>query len=236
MIEKEFKIIPGTNIQYLLNKGKRKNSYIQIKNGEVIVKVPKSATQKYIDNFLIEKLNWIQKNLNKSKNTEHKLKYENGTDIFVLGKKLILIINFSNKVRRTRLENTGKELIIHFPNNLKSLSEDELKLKTKKVIDNYYKSIAKEEISSAMEDLKQRTSLSPLEWNIKNLKATWGICSSKRKISINQNLMAYSRHSIEYVCLHELCHLKYMNHSKEFWNLIEYYMPDYKTAKKELSN
>ena len=40
MIEKEFKIIPGTNIQYLLNKDKRKNSYIQIKNGEVIVKVP----------------------------------------------------------------------------------------------------------------------------------------------------------------------------------------------------
>lgn len=230
----ENKIIPGTNIQYLLNKDRRKNSYIQIKDGEVIVKVPKSSTQEYIDTLLIEKLNWIQRKLNQSKNSEHKLKYENGTDIFVLGKKLILLINFSDKIKRTRLENTGKELIIYFPNDAKSLPKDELKLKTKKIIDNYYKSIAKEEVASAMEDLKQRTGLFPLEWNIKNLKATWGICSSKKKISINQNLMAYSRYSIEYVCLHELCHLKYMNHSKEFWNLVEYYMPDYKKAKKEL--
>lgn len=230
----ENKIIPGTNIQYLLNKDRRKNSYIQIKDGEVIVKVPKSSTQEYIDTLLIEKLNWIQRKLNQSKNSEHKLKYENGTDIFVLGKKLILLINFSYKIKRTRLENTGKELIIYFPNDAKSLPKDELKLKTKKIIDNYYKSIAKEEVASAMEDLKQRTGLFPLEWNIKNLKATWGICSSKKKISINQNLMAYSRYSIEYVCLHELCHLKYMNHSKEFWNLVEYYMPDYKKAKKEL--
>lgn len=230
----ENKTIPGTNIQYLLNKDRRKNSYIQIKDGEVIVKVPKSSTQEYIDTLLIEKLNWIQRKLNQSKNSEHKLKYENGTDIFVLGKKLILLISFSDKIKRTRLENTGKELIIYFPNDAKSLPKDELKLKTKKIIDNYYKSIAKEEVASAMEDLKQRTGLFPLEWNIKNLKATWGICSSKKKISINQNLMAYSRHSIEYVCLHELCHLKYMNHSKEFWNLVEYYMPDYKKAKKEL--
>lgn len=232
----ENKIIPGTNIQYLLNKDRRKNSYIQIKDGEVIVKVPKSSTQEYIDTLLIEKLNWIQRKLNQSKNSEHKLKYENGTDIFVLGKKLILLMNFSDKIKRTRLENTGKELIIYFPNDAKSLPKDELKLKTKKIIDNYYKSIAKEEVASAMEDLKQRTGLFPLEWNIKNLKATWGICSSKKKISINQNLMAYSRYSIEYVCLHELCHLKYMNHSKEFWNLVEYYMPDYKKAKKELHN
>ena len=46
--------------------------------------------------------------------------------------------------------------------------------------------------------------------------------------------MAYSRQAIEYVCLHELCHLKYMNHSKKFWDLVEYYMPDYKLVKKEL--
>ena len=87
-----------------------------------------------------------------------------------------------------------------------------------------------------MEDLKNRTGLAPLECSIKNLKATWGICSSKKKISINQNLMAYSRHAIEYVCLHEICHLKHMNHSKKFWNMVEYYMPDYKEAKKELKN
>ena len=51
----ETRIIEHTDIKYLLDKGKRKNSYIQIKDGQVIVKVPRSATQKYIDNLIKEK-------------------------------------------------------------------------------------------------------------------------------------------------------------------------------------
>ena len=51
----ETRIIEHTDIKYLLDKGKRKNSYIQIKNGQVIVKVPRLATQKYIDDLLKEK-------------------------------------------------------------------------------------------------------------------------------------------------------------------------------------
>jgi len=46
--------------------------------------------------------------------------------------------------------------------------------------------------------------------------------------------MMYSRKALEYVVLHEICHLRYMNHSKKFWAMVEYYMPDYKDAEKEL--
>ena len=105
-----------------------------------------------------------------------------------------------------------------------------------KLLDKFYKEIAKDEVYAAMEYIKSITGLSPKEIRIKKLKSAWGICSSKQYISINQNLMAYSRHAIEYVCLHEVCHLKHMNHSKEFWKMVEKYMPDYKTAKLELKN
>ena len=44
----------------------------------------------------------------------------------------------------------------------------------------------------------------------------------------------YNRHIIDYVVLHEICHLKHMNHSKSFWAMVEKYMPDYKEARKEL--
>jgi predicted metal-dependent hydrolase len=44
----------------------------------------------------------------------------------------------------------------------------------------------------------------------------------------------YSRHALEYVIIHELCHLKHMNHSKKFWSMVESFMPDYKEAEKEL--
>ena len=56
---------------------------------------------------------------------------------------------------------------------------------------------------------------------------------SNKNITINQKLISYSETAIRYVILHELCHLKYMNHSKEFWNLVQIYMPEFKEVKKE---
>ena len=86
-------------------------------------------------------------------------------------------------------------------------------------------------------DSLEKLSLEALEHN-KVLKEyyrkKYGKNFEEKIITINQNLMAYSRHAIEYVCLHEICHLKYMDHSKKFWNMVENYMPDYKLAKKEL--
>ena len=80
----------------------------------------------------------------------------------------------------------------------------------------------------AMEKYIKLTSLQPKEIVIRKFKSIWGNCSSKKVIKINQNIIHYGMDQIEYVCLHELTHLKYMNHQKEFWNYIKKYMPNYK--------
>ncbi|MCI8383967.1 MAG: M48 family metallopeptidase [Clostridia bacterium] len=69
---------------------------------------------------------------------------------------------------------------------------------------------------------------------IKNIKYAWGSCSSNRNITINQKLALKDEKVIEYVVLHEMCHLTYMNHSKSFWQLLETYMPQYKEYRKTL--
>lgn len=74
----------------------------------------------------------------------------------------------------------------------------------------------------------------PNKVKIKDIKYAWGSCSSNRNISINKKLGNKNEKVIEYVVLHEMCHLKYMNHSKEFWNLVATYMPEYKEYKKML--
>ena len=74
----------------------------------------------------------------------------------------------------------------------------------------------------------------PNKVRIRDLNYAWGSCSAKKNISINEKLAKYSEREIEYVILHELCHLKHMNHSKQFWNLVEECMPDYKSIRKEL--
>ena len=72
------------------------------------------------------------------------------------------------------------------------------------------------------------TGLKPQDIVIRKFKSIWGNCSSKKIIKLNQKLIHYNIKSIEYVCLHEITHLKYMNHQKQFWNYIKKYMPDYK--------
>ena len=70
---------------------------------------------------------------------------------------------------------------------------------------------------------------------IRNQKTRWGSCSSKGNLNFNCLLMLMPDKVLDYVVVHELCHLKQMNHSKKFWKEVERYMPDYKNYKKWLN-
>jgi predicted metal-dependent hydrolase len=71
---------------------------------------------------------------------------------------------------------------------------------------------------------------------IKNTKTRWGSCSSKGNLNFNWKLMMAPPYAMEYVVIHELCHLKHLNHSKAFWALVSEHMPDYKKAETWLKN
>lgn len=77
--------------------------------------------------------------------------------------------------------------------------------------------------------------VTPEKVRIKPLNYAWGSCSSNKNISINSKLANKNEKAVEYVVLHEMCHLIYMNHSKNFWNLVEKNMPNYKESKKLLA-
>lgn len=65
---------------------------------------------------------------------------------------------------------------------------------------------------------------------IKAQKTRWGSCSSKGNLNFNWRLVMAPLWVLDYVVVHELSHLKHMNHSKEFWNTVSLYIPDYKKA------
>lgn len=69
---------------------------------------------------------------------------------------------------------------------------------------------------------------------IKHNVSNWGSCSVKKNINLNLNLMRLPAELQDYVMLHELCHLKYMNHGKEFHALLESVCPDHKTLRTRL--
>ena len=89
-------------------------------------------------------------------------------------------------------------------------------------------------IEKSIEKYSKTLQVMPNKVRIKDIKYAWGSCSSKRNITINLKLATKEEKIIEYVVLHEMCHLREMNHSKKFWDLVEENMNDYKIYKKEL--
>ncbi|MHB8964082.1 MAG: M48 metallopeptidase family protein, partial [Saccharofermentanales bacterium] len=71
---------------------------------------------------------------------------------------------------------------------------------------------------------------------IRKQKSVWGTCSSKGVVTINSLAGVLPEHLFEYIMIHELSHLEVMNHSVYFWNLVSYYIPDWKERRIELKN
>lgn len=218
-------------IAYTINKAKIKNIYITIENGEVVIKAPWYTTRNQIQEVVESKRDWIMKKLEEYNVSPRKAKeYEDGEKFQILGESYYLNIYYKDINNAIlNVENEKIEIILPL-----SYAEEDNTEQIKKMIDKMYYMIAEKEVESAMEKTRKMVGIAPEEYKIKKIKYAWGTCSSRKVITINQNLMMYSRKAIEYVVLHEICHLKYMNHSKKFWEMVESYMPDYKEAEKEL--
>lgn len=171
----------GKVIEYEIDRGKRKNIYISIRDGKVLIKGPKKMTDEKAREILESKKQWVCTKLEEISKSGRKEKEE----AFYANEK-------------------------------------------------YYRKEAEKKIPIIMEQMIAKTGLEPKEYKLVNFKRAWGNCSNKKLIKLNVKLIMYSDFAISYVCLHELCHLKYMNHSKQFWNLVKKFMPDYKLAEKEL--
>ena len=218
-------------IAYTVNEARIKNVYISIQNGEVVVKAPWYVTQNQIQEVVERKREWILNALEKYQVSPRKQKkYADGEKFQILGKNYYLNIYYKDTNKALlNVENSKIEVVLPL-----RFSEEDNEEQIKKMINKMYYMIAEREVESSMEKMRKLVGLAPEEYRIKDVKTCWGSCSSNKKITINQKLMMYSKHAIDYVVLHEICHLKYMNHSKKFWAMVEQYMPDYKEAEKEL--
>lgn len=85
--------------------------------------------------------------------------------------------------------------------------------------------------------LKQHNEMYKLRWNkvtIKDTKTRWGSCSKRGNLNFNYKLAMLPEHLVDYVVVHELCHLGEFNHSENFWNLVAKAIPEYKKCRQEL--
>ena len=158
---------------------------------------------------------------------EYEIKYSKIKNIYIQIKNGKIIVKAPKRISKKEIE----KIIEQKSEWIKKTIEKENKKQKKKEL--YTKEEFKEIIEKNANELIQETGVRPNKITIKQIKYAWGSCSSKKNITINLELIKYSEQALRYVILHEICHLKYMNHSQEFWNLVQKYMPEYKEIKKE---
>ncbi|MCR4925247.1 MAG: M48 family metallopeptidase [Clostridiales bacterium] len=108
-----------------------------------------------------------------------------------------------------------------------NLSEEEIK---------ELKARAKKLIPERVELYAEKMGVKPKSIKITSAKARFGSCSTDNALCFSYRLMLYPQEAIDYVVVHELAHITHHNHSREFYSLIEQYMPDYKERVKLLKN
>lgn len=160
-------------------------------------------------------------------NLEYEIKYSKIKNIYIQIKDGKVIVKAPRRVSKKEIE----KILEQKSEWIQKAVEKETKKQEKKPL--YTKEKFKEIVEKNANELVKQTGLVPNKITIKKIKYAWGSCSNKKNITINLELIKYSEQAIRYVILHEFCHIKYMNHSKDFWNLVEKYMPDYKQVKKK---
>ena len=207
-------------MEYTITKKKIKNFILRIyPDSSIAVSAPLHASDREIENFILSKKAWIEKTLEKVK----KLKDDS---IKILGK------NVEKKVIQSDLERislTDRNIFIYS----KNIEEIEIE---KKFLEWKYNKL-KEIIEEAIEKYTKLLNTEINYYKIKKLSSAWGIYHRRENyISFNIDLIEKDIESIDYVVLHEICHIFYMDHQKKFWALVEKYMPDYKIRRKKLKS
>ena len=141
----------------------------------------------------------------------------------------VKIIYKNIKITELNIEN--KTIKISLPNRYKKMNHEEI---LDLAIDKMYEQIAKVEIERAMEKTRIMVGFAPEEYIIKKMK-TLGKCENK-KIAIHPEVVKYSREVIDYIILHQYCHLKHKNHTKAFFNMLKTYQPTYQQCEEVLLN
>lgn len=215
-------------ITYSVNKTNDKELYISVQNGEVLVRAPWYVTRERIQMAVSNKKGWIMKKLK-----EYEQKEENEISlrpIQILGIIYNLKVSYKNiTVIECNMENNI--IKVNLPKKYKKIDNESM---TDILIDKMYYKIAERELEGIMEKTRLMVGFAPEDYEIVEMKDCLAKCTEDKKILINPRIIKYDRKIIEYIILHEFCHLKYKNHTKSFYNLVARYVPDY--SKYEIKN
>jgi predicted metal-dependent hydrolase len=219
-----------TNIKYSVERRNRKTLAIEVHpDNTVWVIAPIDANDEEIQSRVEKKAPWIAKQQRFFNGRPEKViqpEWVSGENIFYLGRQYRLKIH----VGEADVKLAGKYLNV-------TVKDKEDKKKIADLVNTWYLKHARikfEERMALLHPILERENLKMNSLMIRKLEKRWGSCTAKGNIVVNADLIKAPINCIDYVLIHELCHLKYHDHSNKFWTLLNKYCPDWVKTKERL--
>ncbi len=224
----------GQNMEYSLQQSRRKTIAICIERDlKILVKAPLQVSEQEIQRIVEKKAGWIVKKreeLAKHQTERQSRQLSDGRRLFFQGEpySLRIITGEAKKKQKTenRVEISGKTIIVY--------TDQESQAEVYHNLIQWYYEMARQLIYQRTSHYNERLKESINRIRIKNQRSLWGSCSSKRNLNFNWRIILAPPEVADYVVVHEMCHLRHLNHSPEFWAEVEGILPDYKSDRQWL--
>lgn len=211
-------------IEFEFIRRKRKTMGISIEPPDIVkVIAPLKVPEYMVLEKILGKADWIIRKLDEFSAkgiTTTKKAFQTGELFLYLGKSYALNLVLDLKYRTPIIESQGSEIFIY------TSSDDKDKLRS--AMEKWYREKAMEVISQRVKYFQKHFTKAPIGIVVKEQKKRWASCTGKDKLLFNWRCIMAPEEVIDYIVLHELCHIVHKNHSKNYWDLVYSLMPDYK--------
>lgn len=226
----------GRTIGYeIVYSKKRKRAAILVRpDMRVEFRAPHGLSTDTIREMVRGKAQWVLKKLElfeANRLPDQKKQYREGEIYLYLGREYPLRTICMDSVKNPLACLRDSELKVEVPENA---SEEQVPFLVKEAIWNFYGERAGEEVEKILNRYSGKLGISPPVFKVKHQKRRWGSCSKDNILRINFQLIMAPPKQLEYVVVHELCHVKEKNHSARFWKLVRELMPDYQEHRSNL--
>ena len=201
------------NVKIIRSTKRLRTISLQIKNGVPTIYCPAYIKDSYLRLIIKKKQLWIKKKINAEKERV-KILVKNKSIFPFLGRNFTLL-TLESKENKVLLKNNS--ILIH-------CTESE---RAKKNLVEWLKLEAKKYLVARVQFISSKIKISFKSLSLRGYRAMWGACNSRSEICLNWKLVMLPKKVIDYVIVHELCHIIEPNHSKSFWSLVKKHDNEY---------
>ncbi|WP_265088803.1 M48 family metallopeptidase [Psychrobacter jeotgali] len=251
MSSKDSKPTKSAGVQHYLYYGQDKIRYEVVRKDQarklrikvhpdqrVIITAPPRLSDAYIESVVKKRARWIWQHLQdfaKQKSDVLPRRYVSGESQFYLGRRYVLKV-IIDPTQAAGVKLSRGKLTVSLPCD--GSDNNDRSIKVKSLLEDWYQGKAKVIFAQRLAAVLPQAHWvhnSPT-FKILSMKKQWGSCSTQGHLILNPHLVKAPKESIDYVILHELCHIKEHNHSERFWRLLTQVMPHWKAVKTQLDS